>query len=68
MDYIPTPIEDTLADGLEHVLRRFEKLNGGDQYAIASEYKEWIECIENKKFRTQDILFINKNNFGRKIK
>ena len=65
MDYIPTPIEDTLADGLGHVLTRFPLLNDGDQYAIASEYKEWIECIENKKFRTQDILFINKNNFGR---
>jgi hypothetical protein len=68
LDYIPTPIEDTLVDGLTHILKRFDLLDGGDQYAIASEYKEWIECIDNKKFRTQDILFINKNNFGRKIK
>ena len=68
MDYIPTPIEDTLADGLTHILKRFDLLDGGDQYAIASEYKEWIECIDNKKLQAQDILIINKNAFGKKFK
>jgi len=56
-------IEDTLVEGLSHILRRTVKVNQGDQLAIAQEYKEWINCISASDFSEQEILVIDKYTF-----
>ncbi len=53
-------IERTLAEGLSHILRRTIQVNQGDQLAIAQEYKEWINCVNDSDFSNQEILVIDK--------
>ncbi len=60
-------IETTVSDVICHALRRTDKLNTEDQLAIGQEYREWIQCIENRELIPQDILFINTSTFGKKF-
>tara|TARA_B100000700_G_C14267941_1_gene500090 strand:- start:180 stop:374 length:195 start_codon:yes stop_codon:yes gene_type:complete len=57
-------IEDILVRGLSDILKRTVKVNYGDQLAIAQEYKEWINCITESDFSTQEILIIDKYTFS----
>ena len=51
-------IEDILVQGLTHILKRINKVNAGDQLAIAQEYKEWINCVSADDFTRQEILIL----------
>ena len=57
-------LEDTLVNGLSHILKRTIEINKGDQLAIAQEYKEWINCYSADDFSKQEILIIDKITFG----
>ena len=49
------------------MLKRTEKLSTRDQLAIGQEYREWINCINNRDLSPQDILFINTSTFEKKF-
>ena len=57
-------LEETLIQGLSHILKRTVQVNTGDQLAIAQEYKEWINCISASDFSNQEILVIDKFLFN----
>ena len=57
-------IENILARGLSHILKRSLEVNYKDQLAIAQEYKEWINCISDSDFSKQEILVIDKYTFN----
>ena len=56
-------IEDILANGLAHILKRTIEVDYGDQLAIAQEYKEWINCVTANDFSKQEILILDKFDF-----
>ena len=56
-------IENILIKGLAHILKRTVEVNAGDQLAIAQEYREWINCISESDFSTQEILVLDKHTF-----
>ena len=57
-------LEETLIQGLSHILKRTVQVNTGDQLAIAQEYKEWINCISASDFSNQEILVIDNFTFN----
>ncbi len=61
------PIEETISEVICHILKRTNKAAAGDQLALGQDYREWIECINNKELVPQDILFINTSTFGTKF-
>ena len=63
MDETQKKIEDTLVQGLTHILRRTIELEPKDQLAVAQEYREWINCISASDLSKQEILVINKYTF-----
>ena len=63
MDDKQTNIEDILVKGLSHILRRTIEVNPRDQLAIAQEYREWIDCVTESDFSSQEILVIDKYTF-----
>ena len=56
-------IENTLIEGLSHILKRTIEVSPRDQLAIAQEYKEWINCISSSDFLEQEILVIDRSTF-----
>ena len=58
-------IEETMSEVICHALRRTDQLHTGDQLAIGQEYRECIQCVENRELIAQDILFINTFSFGK---
>ncbi len=60
------PVEETISEVICHMLKRTDKVNTGDQLAIAQEYREWIKCIQKRELVPQNILFINTSNFRKK--
>ncbi len=61
------PVEETMSNVIFHMLKRTEKVSPRDQLAIGQEYREWINCINNRELDPQDILFINTSSFEKKI-
>ena len=61
------PVEETMSEVICYMLKRTEKVSTRDQLAIGQEYREWIQCIENRELVPQDILFINTSMFGNKF-
>tara|TARA_Y100001968_G_C19114240_1_gene598740 strand:+ start:290 stop:490 length:201 start_codon:yes stop_codon:yes gene_type:complete len=61
------PVEETMSKVIFHMLKRTEKLSTRDQLAIGQEYREWINCINNRDLSPQDILFINTSTFEKKF-
>ena len=60
-------VEETMSEVICYMLKRTEKVRGGDQLAIGQEYKEWIKCIKDREMVPQNILFINTSTFGKKF-
>ena len=56
-------IEEVLIKGLAQILKRTVEVSPRDQLAIAQEYKEWINCISEDDFTSQEILVIDKFTF-----
>ena len=57
-------IEDVLANGLAHILKRTIEVDYADKLAIAQEYKEWINCVTASDFSKQEILILDKFEFN----
>ncbi len=58
-------IEDTMSEVICHILKRTDMVNTKDKIAIGQEYREWIQCINNKDLMPQNILCINTSTFGK---
>ena len=56
-------IEEILVKGLSHVLKRTIEVGYKDRLAIVNEYREWINCLSENDFSTQQILIIDKYTF-----
>ncbi len=65
MAFYEDSIEETMSEVICHFLKRTDLVNVEDKIAIGQEYREWIQCLYNRKIEPQDILFINTSSFGK---